>query len=117
MARPKPDREAFVDHLLATYGRLSREWEPSASFVAEVWARIDERRARGKPWIGCLAEWYPRLAVGALTLIAVMVVANWMQFGSAGDSAVIASTYVEALELDSMGDHDRPLWVLAENGR
>lgn len=111
------NRDEFLDRLFAMYKELLGEFEPTPAFVAKVWARIDSRRQERASWASYLIAWSPRLAIASFAVAALLVASQWMPLRYESDSALLDSSYVDVLALDSMEEQDEALWVLAENGR
>ena len=111
------NRDEFLDRLFGMYKELLGEFEPTPAFVAKVWAEIDSRRQARTSWAHYLITWSPRLALASLAVAALLVASQWTTFGTESDSALLDSSYVDVLALDSIDEQDEALWVLAENGR
>ena len=86
-------------------------WSPS--FVAEVWARIDARRRRGRGWVGWLSRWAPSAAACTLGAAAIVGALLWMQTDREDEAAMRSSNYVEVLMLDSLDEHEGAVWMAA----
>lgn len=110
------DREDFLRRLLAAYKALLGEFEPSPAFVPGVWRAIEARRERGA-WRHYLIAWSPRIGLAAVAVAVLLIASQWLPLGNGTESALIDSSYVDVLAMDSMDEEDGALWVLAENGR
>jgi hypothetical protein len=111
------NRDEFLDRLFGMYREVLGEFEPTPAFVAKVWAKIDSRRRERASWASYLIAWSPRLAIASFAVAALLVASQWMPIGNESDSALLDSSYVDVLALDSMDEQDEALWVLAENGK
>ncbi len=107
--------EEFLDRMFAAYRGALGEFRLSPEFLPLLWARIESRRSAG--WLTHLAAWSPRLALAAVVLAALLTASLSLPYGQSSESAVLESSYVDVLTLDSMDEHDRALWQLAENNR
>ncbi len=104
-----------IDNMFAAYRAALGEFRPSPEFLPMLWARIESRRSVS--WFTHLAAWSPRLALAALAFAALLIASLWFPYEQSHESAVLESSYVDVLTLDSMDEHDRALWQLAENNR
>ena len=105
------NREQELDRLFAEYRAAMPELEPSPDFTAKVWRRIEE--ARPSLWTSMLQLWAPRIAaVGALAA-AVLTVSMWIPEQRERHEAVLNRSYLEALTVDSLDEHDGALWIMA----
>ena len=111
------NRDQFVNRLFKTYSDLLGEFEPSPAFVAKVWAGIEARKQEKASWAFYLIAWAPRLAIASVALAALLTVSQWMLLGDSSESALLETSYVDVLALDSADEQDGALWVLAENGK
>ena len=109
--------EELLDRLFAVYREVMDAFVPSPMFVAEVWAKIEARKKRQGGWAGYLTAWAPRLALSAVAVAALLVGFLWAQANQREKSAVLGTSYVEALTMDSMDGQDGAEWMLARNGR
>ncbi len=111
------NRDQYLNRLFGVYKELLGDFEPSPAFVAEVRAKIDSREQERASWASYLIAWSPRLAIASFAVAALLVASQWMPIGNESDSALLDSSYVDVLALDSMEEQDEALWVLAENGK
>lgn len=107
--------DEFLDRMFAAYREALGEFRSSPQFLPLLWARIEARRPAG--WFTHLAAWSPRLALAALAFAALLIASLGLPYGQSNESAVLEASYVDVLTLDSMDEHDRALWQLAENKR
>ncbi len=107
--------DELLDRLFAAYRAALGEFRPSPEFLPLLWAQIESRRPVS--WLTHLAAWSPRLALAAVAFAALLIASLWFPYGQSNESAVLESSYVDVLTLDSMDEHDRALWQLAENNR
>jgi hypothetical protein len=105
------NREQELDQLFAEYRAAIPELEPSPEFAANVWRRIED--ARPSIWTSMLQLWAPRVAaVGALGA-ALLTISTWIPAQRERHEAVLDRSYLEALTVDSLDEHDGALWILA----
>ncbi len=107
----KAKRNLELDELFAEARGAYPEVEASPNFLAEVWRKIEERRAPS--WLAWLGDWSPRLALAGSLAAAVLTVTAAMNHQANRSQELIESTYVEALTLDSLDEHDTAQWILA----
>lgn len=108
-------RDKFLDRMFAAYRDALGEFESSPEFLPMLWASIESRRPVS--WITHLAAWSPRLALASIAFAMLLIASLWFPFGQSNESAILESSYVDVLTLDSMDEHDVALWQLAENNR
>ena len=111
------NRDQFLNRLFRMYSDLLGEFEPSPAFVAKVWAGIEARKQEKASWAFYLIAWAPRLAIASVAAAALLTASYWMLPSGSTESALLDSSYVDVLALDSMDGQDGALWVLAENGK
>lgn len=109
------EQEKFLDRMFAIYREALGEFEPSPEFLPNIWARIESRRPVS--WLTHVVAWSPRLAFASVAVAALLIASIWLPNGQSNESALLESSYVDVLTLDSMDEHDGALWQLAENER
>jgi len=103
--------EHELDQLFAEYRDAIPELEPSPEFLANVWRRIDENRSSG--WLTFLRQWAPRVAAAGALAAGLLTASVWIPAQRARHEAVLDHSYVEALTVDSLDEHDGALWIMA----
>ena len=112
----KPDEaDRALDRTFAAYKAATPEFEPSTHFLSAIWERIEA--ARPAAWLAPLRLWGTRLAAAAA--VAAILLSGYVKYtvASGDDIDVLNTTYADVLTADSLDEHDRALWVLAENSR
>ena len=83
-----------------------------ASFLAGVWAKIEA--ARPTDWLAVIERWSPRIAFAGVAAAALLTASVWIPGQHAQrHSAAVDQSYVDALTVDSMDEHDGAMWTLA----
>ena len=109
------EHDKFLDRMFEIYRDALGEFEPSPEFMPNLWAKIESHRPVS--WLTHLVAWSPRLAFASVAVAALLIASMWLPQGQFSDTAVLESSYVDVLTLDSMDEHDGALWQLAENAR
>ena len=107
--------EERLDRLFAAYRQTFGEIEVSANFMPNLWAKIEQSRPVG--WLGLIRAWSPRLAAAGAAAAILLSVSLRVQQQARPERALLQNTYVDALTLDSMDEHDNALWTLAGHRR
>ena len=102
--------EQELDRLFADYRDSIPELEASPDFLASVWRRIEESRPTS--WTAILL-WAPRVAAAGAIAAALLAVSVWIPAQQDRQEAVLDRSYVEALTVDSLDEHDGALWIMA----
>ena len=105
------EREQELDRLFAKYRAAMPELEASPEFVANVWRRIEE--ARPSIWTSMLQHWAPRFAALGAAAAVLLTVSTWIPQQQQRRESVLDRSYLEALTVDSLDEHDGALWMLA----
>jgi hypothetical protein len=105
------NREQELDRLFAAYRESMPEPEPSAEFLANVWRRIEENRS--SIWTAVLQAWAPRVAAVGVLAAVLLTASVWIPQERARQDAILNESYIEALTVDSLDEHDGALWILA----
>jgi hypothetical protein len=87
------DREAHLDELFRAYREACPNPEPGATFMPNIWARIEAREVSTN-WFGRVAKTLVTAALAA-SLILGMIISSLNQ-----SSAFFNATFVEALRAD-----------------
>lgn len=103
--------EQQLDQLFADYREAIPEIEPSPEFLANVWRKIEDNRASS--WLSVLQQWAPRIAVAGGLGAALLTASVWIPAQRERQEAVLDQSYVEALTVDSLDEHDGALWIMA----
>lgn len=103
--------EGKLDRLFAAYRDATPEIEPSPEFLASVWRKIEEQRPSS--WLNALGFWSPRVAALGVLAAGALAFSTWLDQTNHREAAVLESSYVEKLTVDSLDEHDQALWVLA----
>lgn len=103
--------EQELDQLFAKYRAAIPEIEPSPEFLANVWNKIEENRSSG--WLSILQQWSPRIALAGGLAAALLTASVWIPAQQERQEAVLDQTYIEALTVDSLDEHDGALWIMA----
>ncbi|MBI1356285.1 MAG: hypothetical protein GC160_18240 [Acidobacteria bacterium] len=109
-------REQELDQLFrAAQDAFPEELDPSPEFLAGVWARIEA--SRPTDWLAVIERWSPRIAVAGVAAAAIMSSALWFPNHAAQHAAVVDKSYIEALTVDSLDEHDGAMWILAGSAK
>lgn len=111
-----PDEsDRTLDRAFAVYRSATPDFEPSPRFLAGIWERIEN--ARPAAWLAPLRFWGMRLAAAAA--VVTILLSGYTEYVAASpeDVDVLNTTYADVLTADSLDEHDKALWVLAENSR
>ena len=103
--------EQRLDRLFAAYRQTFGEVEASPNFMPNLWAKIEQTRPAG--WLGLIRAWSPRLAAAGAAAAILLSVSLRLQQQARPERALLQNSYVDALTLDSMDEHDTALWTLA----
>ena len=106
-----PYTEQELDELFASSRNAFPEIEASPNFLADVWAKIEERRAPS--WMMLISRWSPRLALAGSIAAAVITFTAAMNSQTSRSQELLNSSYVDALTADSFDAHEGSHWVLA----
>ncbi len=109
------DLERQLDELFAASQRAFPEFEPSPAFLAQVWARIEERRQPG--WLELVLAWSPKVAVASAVAAFVLSFSTYLERHQQLSDELLDSSYVDALTVDSLDEEDGAMWTLAGNQR
>jgi len=93
------DKDRALDNLFHAYREACGYPEPSANFMPEIWARIEERQRS----VFLLARWARTLATAAAVLSLGMAAYLYTPHG--GNSAFSTQSYVEALSASHAQDN------------
>lgn len=113
----KASHDELLERLFSIYREMIVAFEPSPSFVAEVWEKIRARHEEQSGWAGDLVAWAPRLALSAVAIAGLLVGFHWTQASQRDESELLNATYVDTLALESMDEHDGAVWVVARYGQ
>ena len=104
-----------LDRAFTAYRAATPEIEPSPRFMAGIWERIEATRPVA--WLAPLRLWGIRLAAAAA--VVTILLSGYVKYtvATSNDIDVLNTTYADVLTADSLDEHDRALWVLAENSR
>ncbi len=103
--------EQELDRLFEDYRDAIPEVEPSPDFLARVWEKIEQNRAAG--WLPFLRLWAPRVALAGGLAAALLTASVWIPAQQQRQEAVLEQSYVEALTVESLDEHDGALWIMA----
>lgn len=103
--------EQELDNLFAASRNAFPEMEASANFLPEVWMKIEQRRAPG--WLALISNWSPRLALAGSLAAAALTVTAAINQQQSRSMALLESSYVDALTVDSLDQQDGAQWILA----
>jgi hypothetical protein len=103
--------ERELDQLFAAYRDAIPDLEPSPEFGANVWRKIEE--SRPSIWTAVLGLWAPRVAAAGALAAALLTASVWIPQQRERHEAVLNQSYIEALTVDSLDEHDGALWIMA----
>jgi hypothetical protein len=103
--------EHELDQLLAAYRDAIPDLEPSPEFLANVWRRIEANRP--SIWTAVLQAWAPRVAAAGVLGAALLTASVWIPQRRAQRDLLLDRSYIEALTVDSLDEHDGALWIIA----
>ena len=93
------DKDRALDHLFHAYREACGEPQPSANFMPQIWARIEERQRS----VFLLARWARTLATAAALLSLGM--AAYLYTPHSNNSPFSVESYVEALSASHAQDN------------
>lgn len=101
--------EEKLDWLWKAYRAACRVPEPTATFMPEMWSKIEARR--GPSWLAPLRVWATRVAAAAGVAAALLAVSvgMWQQPSS---TEILEVGYVDSLAQDADEEFDGDLWLL-----
>ena len=102
--------EQELDQLFSRYRAAIPDLEPSPDFLSGVWKRIEENRPTS--WTAILS-WAPRVAAAGALAAIVLIASVWIPAQQEQQDEVLNHSYVEALTVDSLDEHDGALWIMA----
>lgn len=103
--------EQELDQLFASAREAFPDIEASPNFMAEMWAKIEDRRAPS--WMMLVSSWAPRLALAGSLAAAVITFTAASNHQSSRSQQLLNLSYVEALTADSFDADEGSHWVLA----
>lgn len=106
----KGNSEQELSRLFAKYRDAIPDIEPSPDFLAGVWQRIEANRPTS--WTALL-QWAPRVAAAGALAAAILIASVWIPAQQKRQQEVLDHSYVEALTVDSLDEHDTALWIMA----
>jgi hypothetical protein len=107
----KRNTEQELDALFASAKNAFPEIEPSPDFMAEMWAKIEDRRAPA--WMMLVSRWSPRLALAGSLAAAILTFTAAMHHQSSRSQELLNSSYVDVLTSSSFDADEGSHWVLA----
>ncbi len=103
--------EQELDRLFVAYRDAIPDLEPSPEFLANVWRKIED--SRPSLWTSALQHWAPRIAGVGVLAAALLTASVWIPQQRERQDALLDGSYLEALTVDSLDEHDGALWIMA----
>jgi len=97
------EKDRQLDELLNAYRSACPDFEPGASFMPGIWARIDEREVSTN-WFGRIAKTLVTAAVAASAILALMLSSFNHQTFNHQAAEFLNGTFVEALRADQVAE-------------
>jgi hypothetical protein len=105
------NREQELNELFANSRSAFPELEASPNFLAEVWVKIEDRRAPS--WLTLISSWSPRLALAGSLAAAILTTTAAINHQKLRSMQLLESSYVDALTVASLDEQDGSQWILA----